>query len=156
MKKKLTDHTSTMFTLKTASQYNYAPSPILTKRIIAYIIDAFILGILGVVLFFINLATFGILSGIFTFIIFLLPISYHSYMISSSNQATLGQKALNLKQINLNGSSISGVQAVIQTILFYMTLSFTGGILLIWSLFDDKGRCLHEILSNTAVVNDQE
>ncbi|MTI09653.1 RDD family protein [Curvivirga aplysinae] len=126
---------------------------IIGKRIIAYIIDAVILGIIGIALFFINLASFGLLSPLIAVVVLLLPLFYHSFLISSPNQSTFGQRAMGLIQIEAStGQRLSWLQAVIQVILFYMTLSMTGGILLAWCLFDNKGRCLHDILSNSRVI----
>lgn len=154
MGERLSNQQTTSFTLGGTNASASSSEGLIGRRIVAYLIDAMIIGLIGVVFFFVNVASFGLLSGIFVLAAIILPIAYHSYFISSDVQATLGQRAMGLSIKSANGQKIEWLQAVIQSVLFYMTLSFTSGLLLIWALFDNKGRCLHEILSNTYVVRD--
>lgn len=144
------------FDLNTGPQANIQDEAVIGRRIIAYIIDVCILGVIGFVLTIFNFMTLGLMSPLLVLATIVLPIAYHSYFISSHHQATIGQKFMGLKQINaITGERMSWLQAVVQVVLFYMTLGMTSGLLLIWCLFDNKGRCLHDILSNTHVVSER-
>ncbi len=62
-------------------------------------------------------------------------------------------RALGLKVAVWNGRSPSYAQALLQTLLFYATVPATNGLVLLVSLCNDRGRCLHDILCGTVVVN---
>lgn len=142
-------------TLNSRAKFEVSDQGIVGKRVIAYIIDAIILFFIGVAITIVNIMSFGLLTPIVTVVMIALPIAYHTYLISSPRQATIGQKAMGLMQVNSDtGERLNWQQAIIQVVLFYMTLWMTGGLLLLWCLFDNKGRCLHDILSNTSVIKD--
>ncbi len=122
------------------------------RRVIAYLIDIFIISMIGVAAWFVGLMTFGLLLFIIIPLLTILPFAYHSLMIAANNQATFGQSIMGLKVVSQNGEKVEILQAIILTALFYASLTFTGGIILIWCLFDDKQRCLHDILAGTLMV----
>lgn len=81
-----------------------------------------------------------------------LPLLYHTGLIASSSQGTLGMRALGIKVVRqTDGGRPDLLQAFILTALFYLTLATTG-LLLLWCLFDDRSRCLHDILSGTKII----
>ena len=125
----------------------------ISRRILAYVIDIFILSLAVPISWFMGIASFGLLIPLLTFILVILPLAYHSLMIASSGSATIGQRIMGLKVVSQNGQKVEILQAVILTALFYASLTFTGGIILIWCLFDDKQRCLHDILAGTQMVH---
>lgn len=119
---------------------------------VAFIIDAILLSLAVPVAWFLGITSFGLLTPILTLALALLPLAYHSLMISSARGRTFGQAAMGLRVMDKDGNPPQLVQAAILTMLFYATLVFTSGLLLIWCLFDDKQRCLHDILAGTMTV----
>lgn len=102
-------------------------------------------------LIFSAMSLFTLTPALFA-VIPVLPILYHTGMIASSSQGTLGMRALGIKVVREgDGSRPDALQALILTALFYLTLA-TSGLLLLWCLFDDRGRCLHDILSGTKII----
>lgn len=128
------------------------------RRMIAYLIDIAALLVLGGALWLIGgvlgVLTLGLLTPLVGLATVLLPFAYHTWFIGGPGNATLGMKALDIRVIAWNGNDPSFVQAAIQTVLFYATLSI-GGLLLLASLFSPRGRCLHDILCGTIVVNNR-
>lgn len=131
----------------------------LGSRVLAFLIDWVILLILYTVgmgaAAILGLVTFGLLWGPLLALLPLLPIVYHTGLVASPRRATLGQSLLGLRVVSTTDPAGPGwVQALIGVVLFYAGLMLTSGLILIWALFDDRGRCLHDILSGTRVVRE--
>lgn len=121
------------------------------RRVMAYVIDVAILFALNGAAYLLVIMTLGLFAVFLPFLI-ILPFAYHILTVSSAAQATVGQRMMGLKVVTNWGEQLPVLQAAVLTILFYMTLSLTGGLLLLWALFDDRGRCLHDIVSGALVV----
>jgi len=50
-----------------------------------------------------------------------------------------------------NGGKPGYLQALLQTAAFYVTVGLTSGLILIWALFNNRRRCLHDLLCGTVV-----
>ena len=122
------------------------------RRIAGYLVDVLILGAIGVAGHFLVFMTLGLAAGIVYPLLVILPLVYHSYFVASPASATPGQRLFGLEVRRLDGARPGWLQAFVLTALFYATLAFTSGLLLLWCLIDDRGRCLHDILSGLLVV----
>jgi uncharacterized RDD family membrane protein YckC len=129
-----------------------------TKRVLAYLLDVCILLALGFAWWGI-----GIVLSVLTLFAswplvvtgaVLLPIAYHSYMVGTERHATFGMRALGIRVVAWNGNDPTLLQAFLQTVLFYATMAFTNGLILLVSCFNKQGRCLHDYLCGTVVVNE--
>ena len=127
------------------------------KRILAFLIDFCLLVVLSVAWWII-----GTLLSIVTLFAFwplvglgmvLLPLAYHSFFIGSPGNATPGMRVMGVRVLAWNGNEVSYPQALLLTGLFYATVPFTNGLVLLVSLFNQRGRCLHDLLCGTVVVN---
>ena len=127
------------------------------KRVFAYLVDICVIVLLNV-LWWLPGALFSVIS-LFTMTPFfvagsvLLPFIYHTYFIGSDGNATLGMRWMGVRVAAWNGRNPGYLQALVQTTLFYATVPTTQGLVLLVSLFNDRGRCLHDILCGTVVVN---
>ena len=83
----------------------------------------------------------------------LLPLAYHGFFIGSPGNATPGMRVMGVRVLAWNGNEVSYPQAIAQTLLFYATVPLTHGLVLLVSLFNERGRCLHDLLCGTVVVN---
>jgi len=45
------------------------------------------------------------------------------------------------------------LQACVLSVLFYLSVTFTSGLVLLVPLFSDRGRCLHDIVTGVFVIN---
>lgn len=125
------------------------------RRLLAVIIDHFIIGFLATVLglFFHfriyqedNFSTYPIIGiGFFTLL-------YYVILESSEWQATVGKKLLNMKVTDENFGRISPLKALVR----YLASWLSGAVLFlgyIWVIFDSKKQAWHDKIAGTYVVN---
>ncbi len=124
----------------------------IARRVFAYLIDVVILGAIGFAIHLVVFATLGLLAPLLYPLLVILPLVYHTGLVASEASATVGQRLMGLQVCGLDGGRPPLLQAFIMVCLFYLTLALTSGLLLLWCLIDDRGRCLHDILSGTLVV----
>lgn len=126
-------------------------------RIAAFIVDWVILLVLYAIgsaaAALLGVLTLGLLWGPLFALLPLLPLVYHTVFLASPRHATPGQALMGLRAVSVTDTDGPGwTQALISVLLFYAGLLLTSGLILIWALFDDRSRCLHDILSGTRVV----
>lgn len=128
---------------------------LLSRRCFGYLIDVLFIAIIGICLGFaltvLGVLTLGLLSPLAAIILALWPLTYHSLFLALRG-ATPGMRLFGLEARNWDGGPISPLQAVIVTILFYLSVSVTAWLVLLVTLFNDRGRALHDMLANTLVV----
>lgn len=125
---------------------------IMFRRVTGYLIDAIILSGAVMFLWILVVMTLGLLGPIAALITTVLPLAYHSLLIGGPNSATVGMRLMGIEVRRLDGGRPDLGQALVQTLLFYVTLALTG-LLLIVAFFNDRHRCLHDWLSGTLTVN---
>ncbi|MEN8721663.1 MAG: RDD family protein [Alphaproteobacteria bacterium] len=129
---------------------------VLFLRTIAFVIDwviiAILAGIFGLVGTVLGIITLGAMLPPVYMALSILPFAYHTLTIGSPNSATFGQKAMGLEVRTWDKRRPGYVQAALQTMLFYMSVGLTSGLILILGLFNDKGRMLHDILAGTVTI----
>lgn len=128
---------------------------VLIRRVFAWLIDAVLLGllfgVLALVLLLFGVATLGLglpLLGMLPFV----PFCYHWLFIAGQACATPGQRAFGLivrRSDDLGRPT--AVEALVFTIIFYLTLA-TSGLLLLIALFTVRHRTLHDLASGLVVV----
>lgn len=129
---------------------------VLLRRCVAFFIDwivLFCLFVLG------HLATcttavftFGTLTPLAILIVGLLPIIYGTWAIGGWSSATPGMRCMDLTVRTWQGGRPDFFQALLMTVLFYVTVVPLGGLLLLYALFDRRLRCIHDHLSGVVVV----
>lgn len=128
---------------------------VLTRRIVAWFADIFLIGCLVAVLWVVCLA-FGIVTLGLGWPVFgilpLVPFFYNFLFLSSHWSATPGQALLGLSvRDNHDLGPPAAAQALVSTLLYYVTLA-TSGLLLLIALFTARHRTLHDLLSGLVVV----
>jgi uncharacterized RDD family membrane protein YckC len=128
----------------------------LTRRCLGWIFDVFLITVLVVVLWTVlvmfGLLTFGLGFGAMGVLPFV-PFLYHVLSLMGASSATPGQQMLGLtvrRDFDLGPPSL--LQAVVSVVAFYLTLGFSGGVLLLVALFTTRHRTLHDLLSGLVVV----
>lgn len=128
---------------------------VMSRRIVAWFVDAVLLGLLilalCLMLLLFGLMTLGLslpLLGTLPFV----PFLYHVLSLLGAASATPGQRMLGLtvrRDEDLGPPSL--LAAVVSTLVFYLTLA-TSGLLLLVALFTTRHRTLHDLLSGLVVV----
>jgi uncharacterized RDD family membrane protein YckC len=127
----------------------------LSRRCVAWVVDVILIALLVSMLWFIllwfGLLTFGLGFGAMA-ILPAVPFCYHLISLLGAASATPGQQICGLTvRRNDDLGPPTGLQALISTIAFYVTIA-TSGLLLVVALFTVRHRTLHDLLSGLVVV----
>jgi uncharacterized RDD family membrane protein YckC len=127
---------------------------VLPRRVVAYLIDLVIIGLLIFVTWLFGwvllIVSFGLLGGVLLLIPFI-GVAYHSLTVGLSG-ATWGQRMLGLEVCDLLRRPPTLLQAIVQTVAFYVTVFPTGGLALLFVFFNDRRRTLHDWVSSLQVL----
>lgn len=134
---------------------------LIRRRLIAYLIDLFFLSFLGLPIWLastvLGIVTFGLTLPASALLIALVPILYHGLFVGGSGAATLGMRICGLRVASQipDGTMLprpSITQGLIMAVCFYGSMSLTGGLVILFPLFNPRRRMLHDFLSGIAVV----
>jgi len=126
-----------------------------SRRFIAYMIDVIciffisILATIGAIL--LGIVTLGLLSPILALGLMLVPLAYHTLTIGSHWNATFGMRLMGLEVYLYSGEEPDYLIALAHSTLFYFTMALTSSLILLVSLFNPRGRLLHDYLTNSGV-----
>ena len=124
---------------------------LLSRRILAYLMDAVFLGIAaGLLWFVLVIMTFGLLAVLLP-VIALLPILYHGIFVGR-NSATPGMRLMGLEVRTLAGARPDYFQAFLLAAIFLFTIVPTAWLVLLVALFNERRRTLHDWVVGTVVV----
>ncbi|MBV9654556.1 MAG: RDD family protein [Acetobacteraceae bacterium] len=128
---------------------------VLSRRCLAWCLDMILIGILVSALWF-ALFTFGVVTlGLGLPLLGVLPVVpflYHFGFLASGG-ATPGQSVCGLAVRNNNDlAPLSGGQALVFTLAYYLTIAVSGGLLFLCAFFTIRRRALHDLLSGTVVI----
>lgn len=127
---------------------------VLVRRMVAYAIDLAIIAVLwtvaATVLAGASLLSFGLLSPSFALLI-LVPGAYHVLTIGLQG-ATWGQRLCGLVVAGPNLEPPTLLQALVTTVVFYLTVPPSGGLALVAVFFLPHRRTLHDLLAGTIVL----
>ncbi len=128
------------------------------RRCLGFLMDAALVwGLnlaLAVAFWIAGVMTLGLLFPLGAIALAIFPIAYHTYFIGR-NGATPGMTLFGVALRSWDGKRLDYPQALLQTALFYTTVPLTGGLILAVSLFSDRSRTLHDMLSGTVALRAQ-
>jgi uncharacterized RDD family membrane protein YckC len=147
----------------------YRPSPIpepmdwpelyeglLRRRVFAYLIDLLCIGVIAAVLWVVfvvlTVLSLGLLGPVLWFLFGLIPLAYHTILLSGPRSATWGMRCFDLELWSWTGERPSFLQALVQTALFYLTVSPTCGLILLVALINPRKRTVHDFVAGTVMV----
>jgi len=129
---------------------------VLWRRILAYMVDLVCIAIIAVgawvVFAVLTVVSLGLLGPLLWFLFGLVPLAYHTLLLSGPRSATFGMRCFDLELRSVTGARPSFGQALIQTALFYATVGLTGSLILLVALFNRRGRTLHDFLAGTVMI----
>jgi uncharacterized RDD family membrane protein YckC len=128
---------------------------VLSRRCLAWLVDLVLIGllvvVLWVILFLFGLLTLGLGFGAMALLPAVPPL-YHFLSLLRASSSTPGQAMFDLtvrRYADLGPPT--GLQALIFTVVFYLTMA-TSGLLLLVALFTARHRTLHDLASDLVVV----
>ncbi|MER8805842.1 RDD family protein [Mesorhizobium australicum] len=126
-----------------------------TRRILAFVLDYLIVGLLtipfAVLVFFLGLLTLGLGWMLFGVLVPAVAILYIWNTLGSADQATTGMKMMGIRLDRLDGTRIDGLTAVVHSVLFWAGNVILSPLVLLVTLFSDRKRTLHDLLLGTVV-----
>jgi uncharacterized RDD family membrane protein YckC len=128
---------------------------VVLRRSIAYLVDGFILFVIGIILT-IGLSIFGVITFGLGFHLFpllsIVPIAYATLLIGGPHSATFGMRLMDVQVRSWGGERPNLLQALIMTLLFYATVAITWFFGLLVVFFNARRRAAHDFLAGTVVV----
>ena len=134
---------------------------VLARRVVAFLIDSHHPGHAGacslaMFIFVVGIVTFGL--G-FLFYALLWPamviwaLVYYGMTLGSPASATIGMRAMDIEMRTWYGSPAYFVLGAVHAIVFWVTVSVLTPFVLLVCLFNERRRCLHDMLVGTVVIN---
>ena len=133
---------------------------VVARRVVAFLIDFLILSIpvvfVSMFIFVVGIVTFGL--G-FLFYALLWPamviwaIAYYGLTLGSPASATIGMRAMDIEMRTWYGAPAYFVLGAVHAVVFWVTVSALTPLVLLVCLFNERRRCLHDILVGTVVIN---
>jgi uncharacterized RDD family membrane protein YckC len=129
---------------------------VIGKRVVAFIIDAIIIGVLWaiavVAVLILGVLTLGLAWLLFGLIFPAVGLGYTAITIGGPNSATIGQRMMGLEWRTWYGGKVTPLIAAFHALLFWFSFVIFCPILL-WALFDPQKRCLHDIFAGVVALN---
>jgi uncharacterized RDD family membrane protein YckC len=129
---------------------------VLTRRVIAYLIDVAIMGMLTAVVAMIGLVlgflTFGLAWLALVFVIPLVIVGYYATTLGSHRRATIGMQAMDLVLTPARGAPLDGWMAFLHALLFWVTIWISWPVSLVFALFTPRRQMLHDLVMGVLML----
>ncbi len=127
------------------------------RRLLAYLVDLLIIAptvaVVAVIFWMLGVLTFGLLMPLLGLMLLAVPFCYHTLLIGGTASATFGMRLFGLQVRRLDGGRPDHILAALLTAAFYISVAFTGWLIMLVVLFNVRGRALHDFLCGTVVIN---
>ena len=133
---------------------------VLTRRVIAFIIDLFILSV-PIALAILFIAVFGVVTLGLGWALFWLvsPASiiwalvYYGASIGGQHSATIGMRVMDLELRTWYGAPGYFLLGAMHAVLFYISISVLSPFVLLIGFFNGRRRLLHDFVLGTVIIN---
>jgi uncharacterized RDD family membrane protein YckC len=133
---------------------------VLARRCIAFVIDVIIIAI-PVLLAALFIMIFGVVTLGLGWLLFWLfwpatviwAIVYYGLTFGSAASATIGMRVMELEMRTWYGAPAYFVLGAVHAIVYWLTVSYLTPLILLVALFNERRRCLHDMLVGTIVIN---
>lgn len=129
---------------------------VIGKRFVAFLVDAVIIAVLATIAYVVvgvlGIITLGLAWLLFGLVFPVVGLGYNALTIGGPNSATIGQRLMGLEARMWFGGKATPLIAAFHALLFWFSLVIFCPILL-WAFFDQRKRCLHDILAGLVVIN---
>ncbi|VAW12596.1 hypothetical protein MNBD_ALPHA09-2066 [hydrothermal vent metagenome] len=133
---------------------------VMARRAVAHILDLMalfiIIAVLSVPFFVLGLLTLGLLFFFYGLFVAAIVLSYITLSLGGENSATPGMRAMQIELRTLDGYRPSRSLAFIHGFLFFAFLTVATPLILLFGLFNRRGRLAHDFLCGTVMVNTSE
>ena len=138
---------------------DHAYSGVLSRRVMAFIVDYLLIAILwvpaAVVVFFLGIATLGLAFFLYPVLYFIVAGFYFGFSIGGTAQASPGMRMFGLRMLRTDGLKIDFLTALVHLALFWLFNSLLTPLVLLVGLFTVRKRLLHDFLIGAVVVREE-
>jgi uncharacterized RDD family membrane protein YckC len=133
---------------------------VLARRCIAFVIDVIIIAI-PLLLAALFIVIFGVVTLGLGWLLFWLfwpatviwAILYYGWTFGSAASATIGMRVMELEMRTWYGAPAYFVLGAVHAIVYWLTVSYLTPLILLVAFFNERRRCLHDMLVGTIVIN---
>ena len=133
---------------------------VLARRCMAFLIDVTIIAIpvlfAAIFIFIFGLITLGLGWALYWLIspaTVIWAIVYYGMTFGGPASATIGMRVMDIEMRTWYGSPAYFVLGAVHAVVFWITVSMLTPFVLLVCLFNERRRCLHDILVGTVVIN---
>jgi uncharacterized RDD family membrane protein YckC len=130
---------------------------VLSKRIVAFILDAVIIVVLMVpaalLVFILGFVTFGIGWLLYGVLFVVVALGYVAFTLGGPASATVGMRWSGLEVRTWNGGRMFPLLAIMHALLFWFSVSILTPLILLVGLFTYRKQLLHDLLLGVVVLN---
>ncbi|MCB1497294.1 MAG: RDD family protein [Bauldia sp.] len=130
---------------------------ILSKRIVAFVVDAIIVVLLMVpaalVVFIVGVVTFGIGWVLYGALFAIVALGYVGLTLGGPQSATIGMRWTAIEMRTWNGGRCFPLLAVMHALIFWFSVGLLTPLILLVGLFTRRRQLLHDLLLGTLVLN---
>jgi uncharacterized RDD family membrane protein YckC len=130
---------------------------ILSKRILAFIIDAILIVLLmipaALVLFVLGIITLGIGWLLYPALFAIVALGYCAFTLGGRRSATPGMQVLGVEMRTWNGQRLFPLLAIMHALIFWFSISLLTPLILLVGLFTQRRQLLHDLLLGVVAVN---
>ncbi|MEQ1771077.1 MAG: RDD family protein [Devosia sp.] len=129
---------------------------VLTRRVVAYLIDLAIIGFIALVVSFV-----GMILGLFTFglawltlpvIVPLAVLGYYAATLGSPMRATVGMNVMDIVLTPTRHTPLDGWAILIHPVAFWITVWVAWPISLVFALFTPRQQMVHDYVAGTLML----
>lgn len=129
---------------------------VLTRRVLAFFIDLFVMGLM-----ILGFALIGLIAGFLTFglawlaLILVVPATimlYYGATLGSSRRATVGMQAMDIVLTPTRGQPLDGWMAIVHAAVFWLTTWISWPLSLLFALFTPRRQMIHDLVTGTLMV----
>lgn len=132
---------------------------VLGRRMLAFLIDLTIIFILWVaatfIVFVTGIFTLGLAWLLYGAVFPIVALSYNAWTLSRPPSATIGMRLMGLEMRMWYGAPMYALLAAFHALLYYFSISMLTPFVLLFALFNERKRCLHDYLAGTVVINSE-
>lgn len=129
---------------------------LLTRRVVAFFIDALVMGLMIVSFAFVALIagflTFGLAWLALVVVVPATIVLYYAATLGSPRRATLGMQAMDIVLTPTRGQPLNGPMAFIHAGVFWITTWISLPISLLFVLFTPRRQMIHDLIVGTLMV----
>ncbi len=132
------------------------------RRLIAFLVDLFILAIplifLWVFFFAITVVTFGlgiVLYGLMPIVATIWALVYYGMTLGGPRSATIGMRVMDIEMRTWYGAPAYFVLGAVHAVAFWISVSIFSPLILIVCFFNERRRLLHDMVVGTIVINNE-